>query len=499
MSSRKRPFAELQNSQTPSRYAPSTPHAIRALQQRSGAKTRSVRSRRAFSDTVRPDSARGILRQLAKLTAPATKRIVPTPGTVKGKENHAPDDGNTQRIGKRPQLTLDFDDSFESIEAPEIAEDEEEDSDLPIAPTPSVLPDDDDDDDDNPALDKDNPTFTLKSIDYARAAQSPEFTRQSLGRSFPASDPAPYHDVDEESTFLSERGRRAPTVEPTENLSRYDLGDIDVNDPDHLSYVKSPDKTQAELAEIDASFPPFEEGAGETEALQHLEDLQRSPSLAPPDESHADIPTFDDSNFQLPEPETEFEAVSNQVRASPQPKLADASILDHSVERSDNNGESDLEVQKEDQQQQVEESEIEELAESHPLILESSKPSSQSRRKKMKLTRHGEMVPALPSSLIKRVAIETQARLGNRRPKLGKDHMKALEQATEWFFEQVGEDLEAYSSHGRRKRRIDQSDVLLLMRRQRVLQGDGELLKAARELLPKEVVADMNLDELSEA
>src|SRR5262249_54817216 len=128
-----------------------------------------------------------------------------------------------------------------------------------------------------------------------------------------------------------------------------------------------------------------------------------------------------------------------------------------------------------------------------------SQPVPRTRRRKMKLTRHGELVPSLPSSLIKRVAIQAQERLGNRRPKLGKDHMKALEQATEWFFEQVGEDLEAYSNHARRKKTIDQSDVLLLMRRQRILQGKGELLKVATELLPGEVVAELDLEDSSEA
>ena len=49
--------------------------------------------------------------------------------------------------------------------------------------------------------------------------------------------------------------------------------------------------------------------------------------------------------------------------------------------------------------------------------------------------------------------------------------MAALEQATEWFFEQVSEDLDSYASHGRRKKRIDTDDVLLLMRRQRVLRN----------------------------
>ena len=186
MSSRKRPLTELQSSHTPSRYAPSTPHAIRALQQRSGAKNRTVR-KHAATDTVRPDSARGILRQLARLTAPTTKRIIPTPGTVKGKENRASDQDEDDRLGKRPRLALDIDESLDSVEAPEALEEyDEEDSEILVAPTPSILPDDDQD---PSGVEKDNPTFTLKSIDYTAHMPSPDNDRRAINALFPPIGP----------------------------------------------------------------------------------------------------------------------------------------------------------------------------------------------------------------------------------------------------------------------------------------------------------------------
>jgi histone H3/H4 len=115
------------------------------------------------------------------------------------------------------------------------------------------------------------------------------------------------------------------------------------------------------------------------------------------------------------------------------------------------------------------------------------------RRKKVKLTRHGIAIPALPSSLIKRVAIESMTRRGKRKPAIDRASLKALEQATEWFFEQVGEDLEAYSNHAGRKKRIDASDVLTLMRRQRVLKGDGKLGDFAIENLPPEALVELDM------
>jgi histone H3/H4 len=444
---------------------------------------------------VRPESARGILRQLAKLTAPTTNKIVPTPGTVKGKENRSPDEDDGERLGKRPRLNLDIDDSLESIDAPEVGS--EEDSELPPAPTPSILPDEDNQ---RTEIERDNPTFTLKSIEYGGDAESLNADRPLLRRSFPASDPVIYQG-EEESTFLSERGRRAPTLEPTEALSHYDFGTINIEEATRAELSKSPEKTQLGLADIERSYTPVGDGGNETEVLQHLQDFHSSPSLGPLHESNMEIPTFDDTNFQLPEPE--LEATSKQGRADPAVNVAEASFLQHDPDEVGDGWESDDEHDEEhevDLQANLdEESDAVASAEAQHLQAQLDKPASTTRRTKMKLTRHGEMVPSLPSNLIKRVAIEAQERLGNRRPKLGKDHMKALEQATEWFFEQVGEDLEAYSNHARRRKRIDQSDVLLLMRRQRILQNKGELLKAAEEFLPEEVVAELDFETVSEA
>lgn len=87
------------------------------------------------------------------------------------------------------------------------------------------------------------------------------------------------------------------------------------------------------------------------------------------------------------------------------------------------------------------------------------------RKKPYKVSRHGIKVPSLPSSLIKRLGMDALASMGRRKSRIGRDSLKALEQATEWFFEQAGEDLEAYSQHAGRKRRVAEEDVLALMKR----------------------------------
>ena len=413
---------------------------------------------------------------------------------------------------KRPRLTLDIDDSLESIKAPDGFEDEEEDSELPFAPTPSILPENNGEHSEI----QDQPTFTLDSINYVTNAASPNANWRVSRRSFPASDPVVSHDADEDSTLLSERGRRVPTMDATENLSRYDFGDINIDevhsgfgigkDEDGRDRSKSPEKTQDRFLAVNMSYTPFQDGGGETEALRHLQDLHRYPSLAPPDESNIDILAIDNSNFQLPEPD--MEATSYHANGNRAGKLAEASL---SVSAEDKPGDSfvanpglqaGLPADSDVEPEVVVDSEVEELEttqQSNSKGPKSSKPSTRTRRQKMKQTRHGEIVPSLPSSVIRRVTIQASERLGLRRPKLGRDHMAALEQATEWFFEQVGEDLAAYSDHAKRKKRIDQSDMLLLLRRQRLFQGPGELLKAAKELLPKDAFNDLNLEEVSDA
>jgi histone H3/H4 len=85
-------------------------------------------------------------------------------------------------------------------------------------------------------------------------------------------------------------------------------------------------------------------------------------------------------------------------------------------------------------------------------------------RKEKKISRHGIPVPNLPSGIVKKLAARF-ARSGSKgKPKIGKDVLAAVEQASEWFFEQASEDLATYSKHAGRKT-IDETDVMALMRR----------------------------------
>ena len=85
------------------------------------------------------------------------------------------------------------------------------------------------------------------------------------------------------------------------------------------------------------------------------------------------------------------------------------------------------------------------------------------RKKGKKISRYGIEYPSLPTNVVKRLAT-TCAKTAGSKGKISPDTLDAIMQATEWFFEQLGDDLSAYAKHAGRKT-IDESDMITLMRR----------------------------------
>ncbi|KKF93448.1 hypothetical protein CFO_g4209 [Ceratocystis platani] len=90
----------------------------------------------------------------------------------------------------------------------------------------------------------------------------------------------------------------------------------------------------------------------------------------------------------------------------------------------------------------------------------------EARKKGIKLSAYGIEYPSIPPSVVKRLALMFAQRSGLGKCKISPETLQQLSLATDWFFEQVGSDLKAYAEHANRKT-IDESDVALLMRRQR--------------------------------
>lgn len=84
--------------------------------------------------------------------------------------------------------------------------------------------------------------------------------------------------------------------------------------------------------------------------------------------------------------------------------------------------------------------------------------------KQKKLSRHGIPVPNLPTGVVKKLATRFVHSRAGTKTKINKAALAAIEQASSWYFEQVSQDLAAYSKHAGRKT-IDESDVMTLMRR----------------------------------
>jgi len=104
-----------------------------------------------------------------------------------------------------------------------------------------------------------------------------------------------------------------------------------------------------------------------------------------------------------------------------------------------------------------------------PAIVQSEKVSSKRKKshkikKRLKISRYGIQYPSLPVRVVKKIATTFLKTSGNGNAKLSKDTIEAIMQASDWFFEQVSDDLGTYAQHASRKT-IDETDVVTLMKR----------------------------------
>ncbi|KAK3354780.1 centromere kinetochore component CENP-T-domain-containing protein [Neurospora tetraspora] len=80
-----------------------------------------------------------------------------------------------------------------------------------------------------------------------------------------------------------------------------------------------------------------------------------------------------------------------------------------------------------------------------------------------KISKHGIEYTSLSPAMVKRLA-QTFAKTSGAKGNISPEALKAIMQASDWFFEQLGDDLSAYAKHAHRKT-IDMSDMLTLMKR----------------------------------
>ncbi|KAI0425876.1 centromere kinetochore component CENP-T-domain-containing protein [Xylaria sp. FL1042] len=113
------------------------------------------------------------------------------------------------------------------------------------------------------------------------------------------------------------------------------------------------------------------------------------------------------------------------------------------------------------------------------------------RKKGKRISRYGIEYPSLPVGVVKRLAT-TCAKTAGSKGKISSDTLDAIMQATDWFFEQLGDDLSAYAKHVGRKT-IDESDMITLMRRQRQTNASTTPFALAQRYLPRELLQELRM------
>ncbi|KAK9366970.1 centromere kinetochore component CENP-T-domain-containing protein [Lipomyces kononenkoae] len=112
--------------------------------------------------------------------------------------------------------------------------------------------------------------------------------------------------------------------------------------------------------------------------------------------------------------------------------------------------------------------------------------ATQSARQPQSRARPVMLEPALPKKLIKDLTKNLSS------IPLSADAWNAVTTASDLFLKQASSDLATYAQHANRKT-IDESDVLMLIKRQRLLTAKATVFNLAHKYLPSELLAELRL------
>ncbi|EKD15677.1 uncharacterized protein L3040_005976 [Drepanopeziza brunnea f. sp. 'multigermtubi'] len=427
-----------------------TPHgraARRELELRRGLTPGKDRRRSGLQQRETP---RDVLRQLSRILAPKTLPTVPTPqarnnaGSRRLAEEEDPDDENAL---PRPRFSL-----------PGFEEDEDEDDSLLLPPHSAGLEDE---------------NLTIQSVERARRAiseQPPRLSRGSFG-SVRLSDV--FADLNEsglgrddyDSSYLAER---------TFGDLDFPVGEDGVLDGENTDTIRGLDRARFSLAggresdirpdilpgdDTETTFafnvPPkgaSEEPMGKRLVEDVVEHLLKDPEVSGDEEPVEEL-----------EDELEVEGLDGVEAGHGDESRLDVTGTDLSM--------ADTTMQE---------------AESAALVPKAGK------KKKVKLSKHGLEYPSLPAGVVKKLATKFARTSGNSKAKINKETLEAIMQASDWFFEQVSDDLGAYATHAGRKT-IDESDMVTLMARQRQTNSTTTPFSLAQRYLPRELLQELRM------
>lgn len=404
----------------PTHFTPHGRAAMRAMDSRRAAinDINTPRRNRRRSMRDQRETPRDVLRALSKTLAPKSKAVSST------SSSSSPDNPSAAAGGPRPAVTIpeDPDDSDEfPIDRPRfslpIDEDADSDGELPRPPRSSGLEDLED-------------NFTMQSIELPRRATMGTSQRFSMR--------------------MSDYGP---------------LGDGQSDDGD---------------GGIDTAFfprPQWDDDTGDATGMGGEEDatLERvDDEAARRDTLGGRISDFGAIDFNLDAGDQSTVILEPQVQSSPQrggfspdnepfgfddepPPLEEdepSGFANEMDVEDDAPMDMDIAVGEDD------DAEIGDLAAEAVIARQTSNSANRVRKRGKKISRYGIEYPSLPPSVVKRLAQRFAGKT-----KISPDTLSAIMQASDWFFEQLGDDLRAYANHARGRTTINESDMLTLMRR----------------------------------
>ncbi|KAI1392555.1 uncharacterized protein F4822DRAFT_132475 [Hypoxylon trugodes] len=433
------PSSNLRLSASARRNNPHTPHAraaIRAFDQRRAAvfTPGRVGRRRSLARERERETPRDLLRNLSRVLAPTS--------TAVSSSSSSPPPNNDSTL----QTLL---------------EEGDDDDDFPIERPRFSLPLDRDDDDDDSEL-KPPRSSILDDENY---------TVQSI-----------------------ELPRRAWTEAPLSRLDRGSLGSVRMSD---FIGPEIEDGTVNNDVGIDSGFfpPPAldddtgDVGLDENAIFERVDEETRRQTMGGQDDfGPIQIPELgNESTFVMApvESPTREPTMTEGIEAEEQPQVEDFDDDDNIGEPFDFPG-------LEDGDGDSNNGELLETFISQTQTADLPQRSSARRKVGKKVSRHGIEYPSLPQGVVKRLAMTLAKTAGVSKAKISADTLDAIMQATDWFFEQLGDDLSAYAQHAGRKT-IDESDMMMLMRRQRQTNTSTTPFSLAQRHLPRELLQELRM------
>ncbi|PBP17540.1 hypothetical protein BUE80_DR011526 [Diplocarpon rosae] len=424
-----------------------TPHgraARRELELRRGLTPGKDRRRSGLQQRETP---RDTLRQLSRILAPKTLPTVPTPQ----EQNDDPkriaeeDDDEDGTALPRPRFSL-----------PGFDEDEDDEDDSLLLPPHSA------------GLEDEN--FTVQSIEMARRAVSElppgRLSRGSFGSTRMSDVFADLNDTGVggdvyDSSYLAERT----------------FGDLDFAAGEDALEIENTDT----IRNWEGGQPALASGRESDINLEMLpgDDTETTFVLNVPPQDASEEPQFEHTMEDDPElPEEPLDESLAGENLEGEVELDQMNGVD-----IDDQGESSLQIPADD----------------HSMIITTIQGTESvglqakvARKKKVKVSKYGMQYPSLPAGVVKKLATTFARTSGNSKAKISKETLDAIMQASDWFFEQVSDDLGAFAAHAGRKT-IDESDVVTLMARQRQINATTTPFSLAQRYLPRELLQELRM------